>query len=163
MKKKSFDKGMNKLIKKGRSKQSAYNTMCGLARKNRRQKKRNYSQEKIDLSGLPKPIRIAILWMFGLYLTYALLPMMFELGMLTGLGFIVSCGISLYKGKAIKNPDLIPIIAIGYILTNTAISLVFPLVYENLISKSFLVAGIIFAVFASLYLRGKELKDMGTR
>jgi hypothetical protein len=154
MKKKNFNKGMNTLMRKGYSKQKAYNQMSGLALKNK---------DSSDSVELPKSIQKIILWGLALYLSYALLPTMFELGWITGIGFIVSCGISFYKGKAIENPNLIPVIAIGYILTNTAVSMLLPQIYESIISKSFLVAGIILIVFISLYLRGKELKDMGTK
>jgi hypothetical protein len=92
-------------------------------------------------------------------LLYVFVPYMFELSKVTGIGFIVACSLALYKGAVFRDPRIIGFIAVGYILTNLAISQILPMVYEDLIQESFLTALIILIVFLSVYMRGRELKS----
>ena len=92
-------------------------------------------------------------------LCYAFLDFMFSLSFITGIGFIISCCLAFHKGAIFKEPRIIGFIAIGYVLTNTAVSQVLPMVYEEAISGTFLTALVIFSVFLTLYLKGKEIQS----
>jgi hypothetical protein len=84
---------------------------------------------------------------------------MFELSIIAGIGFIISCSLAFYRGAVFKEPGIIVIIALGYTLTNIAISRILPKVYENFIQGSILAILIVLIVFLSVYLRGRELKS----
>lgn len=91
-------------------------------------------------------------------LLYAFVPYMFQLSIITGIGFIIACLLAFYRGVVFKYPRIVGFIAVGYILTNLAISQILPMVYQDFIQGSVLTAIIIFAVFLTVYLRGKDLK-----
>jgi hypothetical protein len=84
---------------------------------------------------------------------------MFNLGITTGFGFLIACGLAFYRGAIFKDPRIIALIAVGYVLTNLAIDQVFPMVYEDAIQGSIVTASIIFVVFLSIYLKGEELQS----
>ena len=92
-------------------------------------------------------------------LVYAFIGYMFTLGITTGLGFLIACGLAFYKGVIFKAPRIIGFIAVGYILTNLAISQVLPMVYKEAVQGTIVTALIIFAVFLSIYLKGKQLQS----
>jgi hypothetical protein len=102
--------------------------------------------------------KIASIFIAGVLL-YALIPKMFELSLITGLGFVIACSLALYKGVIFKKPEIIVLIFLGYTLTNAATSRILPQVYENFIQNSLLEAAIISTVFLMLYLKGKELQS----
>ena len=90
---------------------------------------------------------------------YTFLDFMFSLSFITGIGFIISCFLAFHRGVVFKEPGIIGFIAIGYVLTNTAVSQVLPMVYEETISGTVLTGLIIFSVFLTLYLKGKEIQS----
>lgn len=92
-------------------------------------------------------------------LVYAFIGYMFTLGITTGLGFLIACGLAFYKGVIFKEPRIIGFIAVGYILTNLAISQVLPMVYKEAVQGTIVTALIILAVFLSIYLKGKQLQS----
>ena len=116
---------------------------------------------------LPEPFRTIVQYIviYGLaiYLIYAFLPTMWELGFLTTVGFIVSCGLSLYRKVVLRDPRVIGLIAVGYILSNMAMKEILPMMYGDILKQSFLTATIIGIVFLTIYLKSKELKDAGTK
>ena len=115
-------------------------------------------QDWIEIKGWPAQI---ILYAFAGLLVWALLPSVFEVSFLTGIGFFIACAMSFYKGTVLKDPWIIAVIAIGYIMSNAIVGALIPEIYNSLISQSFLTAAILGIVFLGLYLKVKEMKDTG--
>jgi hypothetical protein len=90
---------------------------------------------------------------------YALIPSIFKLSLLTGIGFIITCALAFNKGVIFKDPIFVMNVAVGYILTNVAVSQVLPTVYKEAVQGTIVTALIVFAVFLAIYLKGKELQS----
>ena len=116
---------------------------------------------------LPEPYKTyvghVVLYGLAIWLVYALLPTIWELGYITTAGFLISCGLSFYRKIVLRDPRVIGIIAIGYLLSNAAVSTLLPMMYEDLLKKSFLTAAMIGIVFLVMYFKAKEIKDSGTK
>jgi len=116
---------------------------------------------------LPEPYRKIvgniILYGIAIWLFIALFPTIWDLGFITTAGFLFSCALSLYRKVVLKDPRVIAIIAVGYILSNTAVSKLLPMIYEDLLKQSFLTAAMIGIVFLAIYFKAKEIKDSGTK
>jgi hypothetical protein len=113
----------------------------------------------------PEPFRsimqYIIVYGLALCLIYAFLPTMLELGIITTIGFIISCALSLYRKVVLHNPIAPGLIAVGYILSSLAIKQILPKLYENIVKQSFLTAAIIGLVFLAIYLKSRELNKVG--
>ncbi len=89
----------------------------------------------------------------------AFVPMLFSLSIFTGIGFVISCGLSFWNGQVFDDPQIISYIAIGHILTNTAVSQILPMVFDNILGGLFSQALIVGVVFLVVYARGKEIQS----
>ncbi len=133
-------------------------------RRRYKRKKKKYKQNRnVRISDLPKPIQYVILYGLAIYLVYAFFPVIWDLGWITSLGFIVSCALSFYRKTVLKDPRVIGFIAIGYVLTNAAVSTVLPMLYDELIHQSLLTAAIVGLIFLAIYWRGKQIINIGTQ
>lgn len=94
----------------------------------------------------------------AIYTFIALLPIIWNFGIITTIGFVASCSLAFYKGTVFENPIAIVIIAVSYILTNAFIHALIPTIYENILSKSLLTASIIGLVFLYVYFWGRSFR-----
>lgn len=88
---------------------------------------------------------------------FAFLPSMFDLSILTGLGFIGSVLFSICNRTLIKDPRIMAYIVGGIILTYAASTLL-PDIWENFKAKNWISLLILIFVYVVIYLKGYYLK-----
>jgi hypothetical protein len=110
------------------------------------------------LHRLPAPWRKAIYLIIAVLLFAVVVPVMFRLGLITGIGFVISCLLALYRGVLWKDAGAVLFIAAGYAITSLAVHALLPAAYANLQNQSFLVAALLVLAFIFIWWRLRALR-----
>lgn len=110
------------------------------------------------LHRLPAFVRRPAYLVIGMLLFLILVPVMFSLGVIAGIGFIISCMLALYGGVLSRDGRAVLFIALGYALTSYAFRLLWPFAYGSWQQQSFLTFILVCVVLLAVWWRARRLK-----
>ena len=105
------------------------------------------------------PIQKYLKYMMAGIIFIAVLPSLFDLSLLTGLGFIGAVVFSILNGTMSEDPNkMIIMIIAGTILTFIASTLM-PSIRENFLSRNFFGLIVLIILFLGIWLKGRGYKQ----
>lgn len=110
------------------------------------------------LQRIPPMLRSPLYFLLALLLMAVLTPFMFRLGLITGIGFLISCCLACYRGALWRDGGVVVLIAIGYAITSFAFRLLWPAASESIRQQSFLAAILTMFFFFFIWWRMRRWK-----
>ena len=102
---------------------------------------------------LPQWLSNILIYIFAIWLSTYMIPIMWNRGKITFIGFIGALSLSLYKKAILRYPFAPAILAILYMFSSTLSGIMFSAIYESIIGRSIITLIILLVLWLVLHLK----------